>query len=710
MPAAPGLCQTRPKMPQQQVPTPGRQEATQATSYRQQVFPPKCPAPKPSASQDHRDPAGEAGGARGRSSFRGPQDRQRRSQSSTRGSQKCRRADPTDSLTDKMANFVASGWRRDLTHFIGCCWVAQIGSLERDEWRVAITKFLAVMAKKKNREWTDIKELTPLQFMPYVAKLFREVTGQDLSGLGHFTRWIGLGGYYHWRVAQQGLIHLAPHLAGQPVPRTPDARPSGKPLPPKPAQTKTPSTGVSGKQPDRSQPAPGGSRQEPTPSQGGWPSTSGQSGTTTAPRQSGKSSTPRQSGGPASSNGSGTPAASGGPPNRPPGREGAGDWYDMYMRETQGMISESPAPPYPVGMAEARKEAIGNIYDQVAGKEPPSHNVASRALRAYYTRVDPQTLSTWACQILCMIAEYHMACVTRGSAVTSPILPRELMERLPPLADYTPPEDQSGATDVWVRDHWARTLRVAILCHRLDMALSEEPGSSRSLVRSRHHCGDLLAYFLGPGTAWELLFEDVVTQVLKENRRHVKTKHAKATTSLGSCNKRRTDLHTEFNATSEAMQMVTNRASGRELEHRLNSLQTSLTAIERAITKYENILEDCRMQEEEAHQEEVIFHEQEEEEGDTDAEMVEEGEHGNGEPSGPQGAAGTEDAPPLDPAGDAVSPEEDAFLMQQASQPLDSAAGSHSPRSEAGTVSGEMAELSLTSPSQPGPGEDETQQ
>ena len=96
--------------------------------------------------------------------------------------------------------------------------------------------------------------------------------------------------------------------------------------------------------------------------------------------------------------------------------------------------------------------------------------------------------------------------------------------------------------------------------------------------------------------------------------------------------------------------------------------------------------------------------------GDTDAEMAEKGECGDGEPSGPQGAAGTEDIPPLDLAGDAVSPEEDAFLMQQASQPIDPATGSHSPRSEAGTVSGEMAELSLTSPSQPGPGEDETQQ
>ena len=114
------------------------------------------------------------------------------------------------------------------------------------------------------------------------------------------------------------------------------------------------------------------------------------------------------------------------------------------------------------------------------------------------------------------------------------------------------------------------------------------------------------------------------------------------------------------------------------------------------------------MQVEEVHQEEEIFDEQEED--DADAEMAEEGERGDVEPSGPQGVAGTEDTPPLDPAGDAVFPEEDAFLMQQASQSIDPNAGSHSPRSEAGTVSGEMVDLSLTSPSQPGPGEDETQQ
>ena len=434
---------------------------------------------------------------------------------------------------------------------------------------------------------------------------------------------------------------------------------------------------------------------------------------TTAPRQGGKSSTPCPSSELASSSRSGTSAASGGPSHLPPGGGGAGDgkridWYDMYMRETQGRISEPPGPPYPIGPAEARRKAVGQIYDRVEGKELPSHNIASKALRAYYTRVDPLTLSTWACQILCMITEYHMACVTRGPPVTSPIVPRGLEECLPPLADYALPEDRSGATDVRVRDHQARTLRVAVWCHHLDMALSEEPASSGSLVRSRHRLGDLLAYFLSPRTAWELQFKDVITQVLRENQRHVKKRCTKVVTSLGNCNKQRSNLRVEFDATSEAMQVVNDAASGRELEHRLTSLQTSLTAIERAIMRYEDILEDCRMQEE-AHQEEEISNEQEEED-DADTEMAEEEECGDVEPSGPQGAAGTEDTPPLDLAGDAVSPEEDAFLMQQASQSVDPTAGSHSPRSEAGTVSGEMAKLSLTSPSQPGPGEDETQQ
>ena len=154
------------------------------------------------------------------------------------------------------------------------------------------------------------------------------------------------------------------------------------------------------------------------------------------------------------------------------------------MHGAEGGISKPQGPSYPIGMVQVRQEAIAQIYSQVDGKEPPPHNIASEALWAYYSGVNPQTQKTWACQILCMISKYHMACMTRGSPVTSLILPGELKDCLLALTDYASPEDWSGITDVRIRDHRARTLWVAVWFHRLDMALSEEPMASGSLVRT----------------------------------------------------------------------------------------------------------------------------------------------------------------------------------------------------------------------------------
>ena len=60
MPTAPGLRQTRPKMPQQQAPTPGRQEAMQATPYHARcshlnALPPsRAPLPVPAGIREAR--------------------------------------------------------------------------------------------------------------------------------------------------------------------------------------------------------------------------------------------------------------------------------------------------------------------------------------------------------------------------------------------------------------------------------------------------------------------------------------------------------------------------------------------------------------------------------------------------------------------------------------------------------------------------------
>ena len=124
------------------------------------------------------------------------------------------------------------------------------------------------------------------------------------------------------------------------------------------------------------------------------------------------------------------------------------------------------------------------------------------------------------------------------------------------------------------------------------------------------------------------------------------------------------------------MEVITDAPSWRELEHKLNTPQTCLSMVERSITKFENLIEDCQMleeevchvEEDEACLEEEIHQEEEEicqeEEEIADIKMAEEEECGDSEPSGPCGEADTEGLPPLVSTGDAVSPEEDALLMQ----------------------------------------------
>ena len=100
-----------------------------------------------------------------------------------------------------------------------------MGSLDSEEWEVAICKFLKAMKNRKASKWTDIKELSPLKFMPYMAELFQNITGRDLKDLGNFMGWgwVGLGDYYHWKLSHLGLLSTCPCLQGPPVPDGPIA-------------------------------------------------------------------------------------------------------------------------------------------------------------------------------------------------------------------------------------------------------------------------------------------------------------------------------------------------------------------------------------------------------------------------------------------------------------------------------------------------------
>ena len=57
--------------------------------------------------------------------------------------------------------------------------------------------------------------------------------------------------------------------------------------------------------------------------------------------------------------------------------------------------------------------AVAQIYEYVTSRTLPPDNITSEAIRAYYPGADVRTVKSWACQVLCMISEYHMACVTQ---------------------------------------------------------------------------------------------------------------------------------------------------------------------------------------------------------------------------------------------------------------------------------------------------------
>ena len=137
---------------------------------------------------------------------------------------------------DNLNNYVPSGWKRDLLHTVGCHYAHQIGPLANEKWEKNSQVFLQAMKLCKEKEWLAIKELEPLNYMSYVAAMFKQVMGHYLKGLSGYTGWMRAGGYYHWKVAELNQLNHCPNLRGIQVTKGPIARPSTRQQPPKPQQ------------------------------------------------------------------------------------------------------------------------------------------------------------------------------------------------------------------------------------------------------------------------------------------------------------------------------------------------------------------------------------------------------------------------------------------------------------------------------------------
>ena len=114
-----------------------------------------------------------------------------------------------------------------------------------------------------------------------------------------------------------------------------------------------------------------------------------------------------------------------------------------------------------------------------------------------------------------MIAEYHLTSSARVLMTMFLVLPEAAKLLLPAIKTYVSNISFEGTWDVRVLDH-AKTLRVAVWLHRLDMAVGGDQSASETLDVSQHCLGCLLESFLIP-TTHDLTFSEVVTRCLYEN-------------------------------------------------------------------------------------------------------------------------------------------------------------------------------------------------
>ena len=197
-----------------------------------------------------------------------------------------------------------------------------------------------------------------------------------------------------------------------------------------------------------------------------------------------------------------------------------------------------------------------------------------------------------------MISEYHTACVIIGSSTTSPIPSQEIEEKLPPLVNYTLPAG-TGITDVRVWDNKAKSLRVAVWLHWLDMSLSQEEDASSSLVPSRHTQGCLLGYFLAPGTS-NFSYGEVLTQVIEENHMELQRMQEHLTSLLQDCNAKRAKYLDELTNLSKKLDTTwVDRLRG-DIEDKMSVVHTTISKIKATIERYVNRLQECWLREHKA--------------------------------------------------------------------------------------------------------------
>ena len=185
-------------------------------------------------------------------------------------------------------------------------------------------------------------------------------------------------------------------------------------------------------------------------------------------------------------------------------------------------------------------------------------------------------------QVLCMISEYHLTCLSQGPSYVSLVLSEAAKDLLPPIEEYMAGGGFQGTRDLRVLEK-AKTLWVAVWLHRLDMAAAGDGATSYSLEVARHGRGPLLEFLLAP-QASSLTFEEVVHRVLAENLYKIES-------LLDNVWELQAQLRRELEDLSRAHKDEPGKSTQKKLKRDLEQRQKDLKGLEATISQYESASE-----------------------------------------------------------------------------------------------------------------------
>ena len=173
-------------------------------------------------------------------------------------------------------------------------------------------------------------------------------------------------------------------------------------------------------------------------------------------------------------------------------------------------------------------------------------------------------------------------CLSQGPSYVSPVLPEAANNLLPSMEEYLAGSDFQGTWDLRVLER-AKTLRMAVWLHCLDMATTGDGGVSYSLEVTQHGRGPLVEFFLAP-QASSLTFEEVIDWLLAENWHKIES-------SLDHVWELQAQLQRELNDLSQAHKDELEKSAQKKMKKDMEWRQRDLKGLEATISQYESSLE-----------------------------------------------------------------------------------------------------------------------